>query len=342
MSGGGMTQGRELIVGATIIAAVLVLAGGTLWLKGTNFGQETTPVVVLVREIGQLTEGNSVKLRGVPIGKVTSVGLQPGGTLVRLGLEIDGDFNVEDTRTTGVVIAPESMFGDWQAEIVDRARFPQFEYYEVPPGELEGDTLVLGGYAIPDISRLTAAADEISQNLRRLTDRFDRAFTEETADQLRNMVANVEGMTTEIRSLIGQQAATFQVVGGDVARAANEISQASTQARVTLQTVDGIITRGSVDSILTNVRRTTGNVDRLTAQVERSTQGLDRTLARADSTFASAQRLAARVGSGEGTLGRLLVDTTLAARAENAMAQLDSLLADVKRNPRRYVRLSIF
>ena len=39
---------------------------------------------------------------------------------------------------------------------------------------------------------------------------------------------------------------------------------------------------------------------------------------------------------------RLLVDTTLAARAENAMAQLDSLLADVKRNPRRYVRLSIF
>jgi hypothetical protein len=49
-----MTQGgRELVVGSVIIAAVLVLAAGTLWLKGTEFGQEETYVEVLVREVGQ-------------------------------------------------------------------------------------------------------------------------------------------------------------------------------------------------------------------------------------------------------------------------------------------------
>jgi phospholipid/cholesterol/gamma-HCH transport system substrate-binding protein len=337
-----MTQGRELVVGSVIIAAVLVLAGGTLWLKGTDFGQEATHVEVLVREVGQLAEGNSVKLRGVPIGTVSSVGVEPGGTLVRVGMDIDGDFAIENPREAGVIIAPESLFGDWQAEIVDRARFPQFDYYEVPVTELARDTMVLGGYAIPDISRLTAAADEISQNLSRLTDRFDRAFTEETADQLRRAIANVEEMSSDIRTLIQQQAATFQAVSGDVAAASTEISQASTQARVTLQRLDATLARGEIDSVLISMRNTARSVDRVSAQVERSTAGIEGTMARADSAFASVQRLTSRIESGQGSLGRLLIDTMLVTRAENAMAQLDSLLADVKRNPRRYVRLSIF
>jgi phospholipid/cholesterol/gamma-HCH transport system substrate-binding protein len=334
--------GRELVVGSVIIGAVLVLAVGTLWLQGTDFGRRATYVEVLVREVGQLTEGNAVKLRGVPIGRVARIVVEPDGALVRVGMDIDGDFTIESPRDAGVVIAPESLFGDWQAEIVDRSRFPLFDYYDVPPGQEGGDTLVLGGYAIPDISRLTAAADQISQNLQRLTDRFDRAFNEETADQLRRAIANVEEMSSDIREMIGQQASTFREVSADVAAASNEISQASTQARMTLQRVDATLARGDVDSALVSIRVTAENVDRISAQVERSTAGLEGTMARADSAFASVQRVTSRIESGQGSLGRLILDSTLAARAESAMAQLDSLLADVKRNPRRYVRLSIF
>lgn len=334
--------GRELVVGSVIIAAVLVVAVGTLWMQGTRFGQERTPVEVLVGEAGQLAEGNAVKLRGVPIGRVVSVKVEPGGNLVRVGLEIDGEFKIADPRSVAVVIAPESLFGDWQAEIVPLDSTRVFPFLPVPAAEMGRDTIVLGGYAIPDISRLTAAADEISQNLRRLTDRFDRAFTEETADQIRQAITDITGVSTDIKALIGQQAATFQAVSGDVAAAANEISQASTQARVTLQRVDGIINRGEIDSVLAGVRRTSTSVDRVAAKIDRSTDGLVGTMARADSAFSSVNRLTARIESGQGSLGRLIVDSTLAIRAENAMAQLDSLLADVKRNPRRYVRLSIF
>jgi phospholipid/cholesterol/gamma-HCH transport system substrate-binding protein len=66
------------------------------------------------------------------------------------------------------------------------------------------------------------------------------------------------------------------------------------------------------------------------------------TLARADSTFARLDRIAVRIESGEGTVGRLLSDSTFADRAEGVLLQLDSLLADLRENPRRYVRLSIF
>ena len=331
-----MTQGREVVVGSVIIAALAVVVVGTLWLQGTNFGRETTRVEVLVRDVGQLAEGSSVKFRGVAIGRVSDIVVAPGGNAVRVVMELEGNVTLADDAA--VLIAPESLFGDWQAEIVTRSGAPEFAFLEVPPAERMRDTLVLGGYAIPDISRLTAAADQISQNLRRLTDRFDRAFTEETADQLRQAIANLEGMSNDIRDMIGQQATTFANVSAEVERAATEIGTSATQARVTLQRLDQTLAGGEVDQILGNVVAATESIQRVTSQLE----DLDRTLATADSAFGSIQRVAARVEAGEGAVGQLLTDSTLAIRLEGAAAQLDSLLADIKANPRRYVRLSIF
>ena len=337
-----MTQGRELVVGSTVIAAILAVVVGTLWLQGTNWGRGATYVEVLVLDVGQLTAENPVKLRGVSIGRVASITVDPGGDVVRLGLEVEGAFDLGNAVSAGVIIAPQSLFGDWQAEIVRRARFPQFDYFDVPAADQGRDTLVIGGYAIPDISRLTAAADEISQNLSVLTGRFDRAFDEQTVDQFRSVIANLAVVSAEARDLITQQASTITEVSADVARAAEEIGQASAQANATFREIDAILGRGNLDSILVSVRSATADIDRIAAQVNRSVASLDQTVARADSTFGSVQRLASRMESGQGALGRLLVDSTLAVRAESAMAQLDSLLADIKANPRRYVRLSIF
>ena len=337
-----MTQGRELVVGSTVIAAILAVVVGTLWLQGTNWGRGATYVEVLVLDVGQLTAGNPVKLRGVSIGRVASITVDPGGDVVRLGLEVEGAFDLGNAVSAGVIIAPQSLFGDWQAEIVRRARFPQFVYFDVPAADQGRDTLVIGGYAIPDISRLTAAADEISQNLSVLTGRFDRAFDEQTVDQFRSVIANLAVVSAEAGDLITQQASTITEVSADVARAAEEIGQASAQANATFREIDAILGSGNLDSILVSVRSATADIDRIAAQVNRSVASLDQTVARADSTFGSVQRLASRMESGQGALGRLLVDSTLAVRAESAMAQLDSLLADIKANPRRYVRLSIF
>lgn len=335
-----MSHGRELIVGLVIITALVITVAGTLWLQGTNLGRTTTRVEVLVNDVGQLTEGNPVKFRGVSIGRVADIVVEQGGDAVRLVLQLQSEVTLGDDAA--VVIAPESLFGDWQAEIVTRAGTPEFVFFDPPPAELSRDTLVLGGYAIPDISRLTAAADQISRNLARLTDRFDRAFTEETADQLRIAIGNLESISTSIRELIEQQATTFANVSSEVERAATQISASATQARVTLERMDETLSRGEVDSILVSIRNATANIDLIATELANSTGRFDRTMARADSAFGGVQRIAARIQAGDGALGRLVADSALAVSLESAAAQLDSLLADVKANPRRYVRLSIF
>ena len=335
-----MREGKELLVGSVIIASILVAVVGPPWLQGTNGGQEVTEVEVWVRETGGLMEGNTVTYRGVPIGRVSTIAVDTSGAFVRIGLELEGEVSIpEDAQA---VVAPESLFGDWQIEIVTLSRFPRFDYYVVEAGYEENDVRVIGGYALPDISRLTAAADEISENLAVLTDRIDRAFNEETADALAQAIRNVQQVSDDIRNLIQQQASTFENVSAQVERSATEIGQAASVGRQSLERFDQLLAQGQIDSVLVNLPTATRNLDLLVLQLGQSTGNIDEVLFRADSALTSLDRVATRLESGEGSLGRLLVDTTLAVRAEAAVTQLQQLLQDIRENPGRYVRLSIF
>ncbi|MBT8405401.1 MAG: MCE family protein [Gemmatimonadetes bacterium] len=330
---------REALVGLVILVGIAVTVIGTLWLKGTNFGRPSERVDVLVQEIGQLSEGNQVRVRGVPVGRVMSFEVEPGGQAVRILLLLDRQVDLPED--VGALIAPESLFGEWQVELVSRSRLT-FNYFEVPPGSEHDGVPALGGFTMPDITRLTAAAFDISQNLSVLTDRVDRAFNEETADNIRLAIENIEAASQNVRQLIDQQATTFADFTAEVERAATEIGAAAAMGRQFLENADRLVASGQVDSILVNVEAITENLDELSGNMASATDGLDRTLARADSAFARVDRLSARVERGEGVLGQLMTDSVLVGRAGDVLQQLDLLLADLRENPKRYVRLSIF
>ncbi|MDZ7780878.1 MAG: MlaD family protein [Gemmatimonadota bacterium] len=346
-----MNRGKELLVGLVIIGAIIVGVGGTLWLQGTNFGVTLMPIDVRLESAGQLAEGNVVTYRGVPIGQVSRIQVEPGGEAVRVSLLLDEEVTLPDDA--GVVLGPESLFGAWQAEIVSRDAYPRFPFFEVEDSvirrtvdrrgmEQPESVPVLGGYALPEISRLTASAEEISGNLAELTERFEIAFNQETADNLARAIGNIEAITEEVRTLVNQQAAVAEALTANADSALGEIQTAAVAARTSFERVDGLLADEKVDSMITNVSVASQDLRRIMEQLTDSTGGLDGTLQRADSTFARIDRMTERLERGEGSLGRLLTDTTFAVQAEGVLAQLDRLLADFRENPGRYVRLSIF
>jgi phospholipid/cholesterol/gamma-HCH transport system substrate-binding protein len=327
-------------VGSVIIVAVLVGVFGSLWLKGTNWGRPSTEVHVLLLDVAQLAVGNTVKYRGVQIGAVDEINVEPAGQAVRLTLLLDQEVELPADAT--VVVAPESLFGSWQAEIVARSRYPSFAFYDVPPGTVNQGVRVLGGYALPELSRLTASAEQISDNLALLSERFEVAFNEETAASLAQAIGNIEEVSREVRDLVAQQSEIALSVTSNADSALAEIEAASRVARRSFERIDQVLGDAQIDSILTSVRGATASLQAIAGNLEEPSADLSATLARADSAFSRLDRLAARVEAGEGALGRLMVDTTLAVRAEDVLAQLDLLLQDLRENPRRYVRLSIF
>lgn len=104
-----MKEGRELLVGFVMISAVFVAVVGSLWLQGSNFGRPTRSVQALLASVGQLTEGNAVTYRGVRIGSVDAIEVEPGGASVRLSLLLRESIGLPDDAA--VVLGPESLFG---------------------------------------------------------------------------------------------------------------------------------------------------------------------------------------------------------------------------------------
>jgi phospholipid/cholesterol/gamma-HCH transport system substrate-binding protein len=52
--------------------------------------------------------------------------------------------------------------------------------------------------------------------------------------------------------------------------------------------------------------------------------------------------IASGIQRGEGSLGRLLQDTTLYGNLVQTNLEVQTLLRDIRRNPRRYINLTIF
>lgn len=325
---------KEVLVGLVIVLATAVAVGGTLFLKGASLRRNMTPMQALLFEAGQLAPGNAVKFRGVAIGRVEEIRVAPSGEAVAVELLVQRDVNLP--QDAAVVVSPESLFGDWQVEIVSRADFPSYDFLVVDGAD------ALPGHTLPDLSRLTATADEIAENLTVLTDRVELAFTEETARNLARAIDNIGSVSDELNRLVTQQARSVEQLTAEVAETAAEVGAASQEAGATFARVNRMLDSGAADSTLSDARET------LTALRSASTR-LDATLAQVDSTLevgASAlgrfERIGASIESGEGTLGLLLSNNELAVRAEAVLTQLDLLLADFRENPQRYVRLSIF
>lgn len=336
-----MSRSRELLVGTVILLGAAVVVAGSLWLSGSGFGLPSVPVDVLVADVGQLREGNQVKFRGVAVGRVSSFDVEEGGEGIRIHLLLDRELpEIEDI---GAVVAPESLFGEWQVEIVSRGRFARFDYAEVPEGATgpEGG-LLIGGYTLPDITRLTAAANEISNNLAVLTNRIDRAFNDSSAENVSRTIENIEDLSRDLSILARRSSETFQEIQDEVRQATEDIGAAASVARSALERTDQIMASGQVDSIVANVARGSEDLARLADVMGGTSGGLTSAISHLDSSMARVDRLTARIEAGEGVIGQLMTRGDLVGQASDALGQLELLLEDLRLNPKRYVRLSIF
>ena len=69
---------------------------------------------------------------------------------------------------------------------------------------------------------------------------------------------------------------------------------------------------------------------------------LTKTVNEVNSVVAKVNDIVDKVNRGEGTLGELIHDNTLALQVENAAMNLDKLLTDIRIHPKKYINLSVF
>jgi phospholipid/cholesterol/gamma-HCH transport system substrate-binding protein len=356
---------NEAIVGMVVVLGIIVMVISSYWLSGRPWARAEQEVVAIFREVGQLRAGNPVVYRGVSVGRVTGVELSGDGRGVYVTMAVDPDIVLQPDAA--VVLAPQSLFGDWQAQIASRQRFPELEF------TLSTRPEVLPGAALPDISELTAVAANIAGGIQTLSERFELAFTEETAIKLRQTVENVQEISEQLTGFVTQQTRVYDGVSGNVLAATDNIRQATQRVERVAGQFEASIEQGEIQDVLTNVRLASENLRDLSLQLQGATVGVPGLIARADTAFitfgtiaqdvqvtlrslepsiaeigptiaearlalATLQRAGERIENGEGTLGRLLEDPALYEETQAAVATLRRLMADIQANPARYVR----
>lgn len=329
-----MNRRNDVAVGVALVAGLLLIVFGTIWLQGLRLGEEDRELRARFREVGQLLTGSTVKFRGVPIGRVERIALEEGGRAVIVTMSVNEGVQLPDEAV--VVLAPESMFGDWQAEIASRANFPTYNYTE------SLDPQVLPGYTLPDMSRLTAVADEIANNLATISNRVELAFTEETALNIRQAIENIQEVSEQLTGLVSSQQVAFDEVAANLERTSESAGQAAMTMQRAFAEVEAAIAGGKLTNIVENVERTTASSDSLIQILVEASRDLRRTAISADSTFRQVSSIAGAVERGEGSLGMLLRDTSLYMTIVETNVEVQALLQDIRANPRRYINLTIF
>jgi len=199
-------------------------------------------------------------------------------------------------------VVPNGIFGDMAVALTPLRPNPR----SFNPG----DTVPVGP-TTPGIAQITAKADSIARSVNTVTSALEQEMV--AAGGLRDMRQAIAGTNRLI--------ADFSSIAAEQSR---QLSATMTSLRRAASAVDPV----KVDSTMTNIRTASANMAAMSAELKATSEKLDLILAKVD--------------SGNGSAAKLLNDPGVYNDVRGLLARMDSLVADVKRNPRRYINVKVF
>jgi phospholipid/cholesterol/gamma-HCH transport system substrate-binding protein len=203
---------------------------------------------------------------------------------------------------TTATIEPNGFFGD---QLV--ALHPDKPN---PAAFSPGDTLI-AGRATPSIGDVLARVDTIAGNLSTLTTSMKKEFVDANGfADLRHTVKTADAFMADLSKLAAQQNIEL------------------TKTQVALRKAVSAVDSASVDSTLRAFKGAAANLNSLATELGATSGKLSATLD--------------KLNTGQGSMAKLMNDPAMYDHVVGLITRIDSLTADFKLNPRKYIKLSIF
>jgi len=311
---------REFKIGFLFILATAVLVWGFSFLKNKNILYKERVLIAVYTHVNGLNPSNPVFINGVKVGQVGKVYFNPS---------MDGDIIVQLVFTdkfpipSGSVarIFSEDLMGSKAVEILLGAG---------PDYAQNGDTL--------STAVETSLKDAVNQQILPLKLKAE------------DLLSSIDTMVVAIQGIFNKDALA------DLNASIKSIRQTFRNLESTTQNLDTLVLlqSGRLSSILYNIDMITRNLNNNSEEISRvlgNLASLSDTIARSnisgiivnlDKTILDLSLVMARIEKGEGTLGLLINDDKLYKDLEKSASELNLLLEDIRLNPKRYVRISVF
>jgi phospholipid/cholesterol/gamma-HCH transport system substrate-binding protein len=292
----------ELRVGLVVLVSCAILILGLIWVKGIRFDQTRYRYAVIFPDVGSLEVGDPVSVSGVPKGKVEKIQLHQGDVLVALNLTQD----VVLKKDAKLTVMNVGLMGE--------------RFIAVKTGY--SDTLLylsqpIRGYYDTGIPEVMGRMGEMIDQVRCLAENLEAVVgTKSSQDALVKVIKNLKEITDKTNALLDRNQKKFDRTIDDLSYTSAELKKMVGENKSKLQ------------STVDNFASASEKLDNITTTL--------------DSLSISLRRLSSKIESGEGTLGQLMNDTTLYEEIKKTTQNVDSLILDIKRHPKKYLKFSIF
>lgn len=327
-------------VGLLIIAAVFafIFMFGTLN-ESILKGDGGYTVHAYLDDASGLAEKSRVMLSGIAIGEVSTISLD--GLRARVDITIR-----EDVRLYAGI---EQTLPNGETDLVDEATLKKKSasllgdfFLEITPG-LRGEFLE-DGDEIPTVilpigtdellrqmSQLGGNLELISVDIKEITGTMADVFGDpETGNKLRRILTDVEQLTDTLQSIATGNEKHIDTIVTNIEGISRELRTATNQ---TAQSVDSIL--ADVEAVTSEVRYIIGQNSQDVAEgigtVTSTLASLQLALDNLNYSLENIQEITDDVADGEGTLGRLVTDDTIARQTERAITSAADLLESISR-----------
>lgn len=294
---------KELVIGISVIVAILILIFGIDYLKGINLFRPAHYYLAYYDNVDELTISSPVLINGYKVGQVREVNFnyaKPGKVEVVMAL----DKNLKLPEGTCAYMSTTMLSG---ARIeLSMGKGPDMlpSGSEVPSGIKDGLMSSVQDGLMPAITGILPKVDSLLYNLNLLV--ADPALAA-SIQRLDGITGNLLATTQGLNSTMNNQ----------VPRLANNT------VKIT-QSLDTIV----------------GNLGQLSYQLKSLT--LNATVDNVNQVTANLSQFSKQLNDKNSTLGLLTSDPELYNRLNQVSADIDSLLVDIKKNPKRYINIKVF
>ena len=299
-----MKLSKEVKVGVVAIVAIGIMVWGFNYLKGTNLFVQSKSVYTVYPKVPGLSVSAPIIINGVQSGIVDAIYFHPD-------------------KSSNVIVRLNIT--------EDQLKIPKDSRADLISLDFLGTKAI--GLKLGESSEELKAGDTIQSY-------FEKSMLDDVSEQILPVKQKAEDLIDSLQVSVTK----FNLALDNMNTVFDERNKRNFAASITRlkETIE------SMNALANNMNNTVNTSVKPTLKVYKnlgdSLAALDmkNTLVKAQKTFEDLSATLDKINKGEGTMGQLINNDSLYNNLEAVSRDMDSLMIDLRENPKRYVHFSIF
>jgi len=297
---------KEIKAAFFVLSTILLFIFGFNFLKGSSLLDKQKTIYAVYDEVDGLLVGANVMINGLSIGNVIELDFLPNSTKILVTIKVKDKLNFSSISTASI--------------------------YE---------TGVLGGLAIsidPIFEResIVKTGDTLNSSVRPgLTELINRQI-EPLSRQLQSTITSVDSIFTGASNVLNRQ--TQEEIKESINVLTSAIKAINNSSNIIEKTLTNKNTQ--INNTIDNFEKISSNLSEVSNEL--NSFGLSSLLSNLEVSVDGISSIVNKLDSDKSTIGKLINEDEVYNNLNSSIESLNSLINDIKANPKKYVHFSVF